>query len=338
MLRVSLYVLSLTLLVMIIGFNAISPVLLQQPKHKKEINDSIFDFHSGMWINLHHFIYYQALLKDTGNTVNRPVNRDTIDFNGLNKIQRQDWLTAIEYYRKNLISKDLLMDADMETLKNILEDKENDKLLEDTELPVELKSILNSVSDSYKTFYWKQQDQDNKFWIEKIKPLVQMYGDTLIAELQTKYLMRWPEKPIRVDVTNYANWTGAYTSLYPNRITISSIDSRNQKLAALEVLFHEASHIIIDTVRTTLTEICRRSNKLLPKRDLWHAILFYTTGEIIKGHLKQYIPYAYQNELWNRAWPMYINYLDKDWQPYLKGEIPLNIAIARLVTDVGIAK
>jgi len=39
-----------------------------------------------------------------------------------------------------------------------------------------------------------------------------------------------------------ANNTGAYTTLDPLRVTIASTDARNQGSAALEVLFHEASH------------------------------------------------------------------------------------------------
>jgi len=38
------------------------------------------------------------------------------------------------------------------------------------------------------------------------------------------------------------NWSGAYTTADPLRVTISSLDSRNQGAAALEVLFHEGSH------------------------------------------------------------------------------------------------
>jgi len=40
---------------------------------------------------------------------------------------------------------------------------------------------------------------------------------------------------IRVDVTSYASSTGAYTTLEPLRVTVSSIDARNQGAEALEV-------------------------------------------------------------------------------------------------------
>jgi hypothetical protein len=138
-----------------------------------------------------------------------------------------------------------------------------------------------------------------------------------------------------VDVTAYANWAGAYTTLGPTRITIASLDPGNQGPAALEVAFHEASHGISWYLEKSISEECRRQNVLLPRRDLWHAVLFYTTGEIVRRRLRDYRPYAYSNGLWRKAWPMYIVALEKDWQLYLDGKFPFEAAVAQLVKDVG---
>lgn len=100
-------------------------------------------------------------------------------------------------------------------------------------------------------------------------------------------------------------------------------------------MFHEASHGISDRLEHAISAECRKQNLLLPRRDLWHAVLFYTAGEVVRRQLGDYTPYAEKNGLWKRAWPMYIGALEKDWQPYLDGKIPFDSAVIALVKDVG---
>ena len=39
------------------------------------------------------------------------------------------------------------------------------------------------------------------------------------------------------------------------------------------------------------------------RRDLWHEVLFYTSGELVAKRIPGYVPYAEKNGLWARAWP-----------------------------------
>jgi fructose/tagatose bisphosphate aldolase len=57
---------------------------------------------------------------------------------------------------------------------------------------------------------------------------------------------------IRVDAVAYANWAGAYTTLYPTRPTISTLNSANQETAALEIVFHGSSHAMMDLLSILL--------------------------------------------------------------------------------------
>jgi hypothetical protein len=63
--------------------------------------------------------------------------------------------------------------------------------------------------------------------------------------------------------------------------------------------------------------------------------LFYTTGEIVRRTLPSYTPYAAANGLWKRAWPMYLDPLERDWRLYLDGKAPFNAAISAIVKEVG---
>src|SRR6202034_3559842 len=97
----------------------------------------------------------------------------------------------------------------------------------------------------------------------------------------------------------YANSAGASATLDPLRVLISTTARRNQSDSALEVLFHEASNGIAEPVQLAINRECRQRDKAIP-RDLWHALVFYTTGEVIKPVMKgiggsangEYTPYA----------------------------------------------
>lgn len=77
-----------------------------------------------------------------------------------------------------------------------------------------------------------------------------------------------------------------------------------------------------------------KTERQLP-RDLWHAVLFYTTGEMVRRAIPGYVPYAEANGLWKSAWPMCLNPLNRDWKPYLEGNVSFADAVSALVKDTG---
>lgn len=280
-----------------------------------------FDFHSDFWLNLHLDLYRQAK-PDRTQKIATPPN--------------PDWDTALAYYKTNLVSHDLTFDSAMIDIKNALEDQQDSQSLVPTQpLSPPLIAVLQNAAPFYRKDLWPKQDEVNRHWIEHVKPLVERYGFQLAHELAQAYQTAWPSNPIRVDVTTYANWAGAFTTIRPKtRITISSIDSRNQNNAALEILFHEASHGIVHRLRDAIVDECKKQNVQLP-RDLWHAVLFYTAGEMVRRAIPGYVPYAEANGLWKGAWPMYFDALNRDWKPYLEGNVSFADAVSALVKDVG---
>ncbi len=289
--------------------------------HGSTASPALFHFHSGFWLNLHLTLYAQSL----------PTGKNGAAISG-----EPNWQAALAFYKANLASRDLNFDEGMRQLKNDLEDQEDAPHLSATaNLNPELAAVLQNVAPFYRRNMWHKADDANRRWIAAITPLVSQYGKQLSTELSRVYQSPWPSEAVRVDVVNYANWAGAFTTLYPTRITISSIDARNQDNAALEILFHEASHGIIDKVTNALHAECKKQNVRLPRSDLWHALLFYTTGEAVRGVIASYVPYAEANGLWKHSWPMYIDPLKRDWQPYLDGRISFETAISNIVKDVG---
>ena len=67
-------------------------------------------------------------------------------------------------------------------------------------------------------------------------------------------------------------------------------------------------------------------------RDLWHALLFFTSGEVVKKRLgADYVPYAYRNGLYDRGWGAFRKALEQHWVPYLQGRVTFDAAIRDVV-------
>jgi hypothetical protein len=142
-----------------------------------------------------------------------------------------------------------------------------------------------------------------------------------------------------VDVVYYAGQQGAYASLAPLHLMIATSDSRNQNMAGFETLFYEASHALAGAVEEAVDRECRRLQKPIP-RDLWHAVLLYTTGDRIRWlqerakALSESSSPGDGNSLRDRGWGDYEPLLERYWVPYLNGQIDLDTAVAHLINAI----
>jgi hypothetical protein len=324
----------------------------------------VFEFHSGFWVNLHHFLYHEARARlaakegrDTAGKSSGPVLKQTPGSTAaLSATEQKTWNEAIAYYAANYADKDLLINIDLTLLKNQLGDFEDcDELTGkkkprcDAGLPGKIGPILEAAAPIYRAHWWADQDRANRRWVTRVAPLVREQGVGLSERLADIYQTRWPKEKIRVDVCAYANAAGAYTSLDPLRVTISSTDPRNQGPEALEVLFHEASHGIALPVEAAISRECKQREKPIP-RDLWHALIIYTTEEVLRPVFKEIapekrsgdappqqpkpnvVPYALRDILTQRGWEQYHLLLALYWQPYLDGKVSFEDAIAHLIS------
>lgn len=280
---------------------------------------STFDFRSTFRVNLHHFLYEQALSKS-------PEASDS-----------QDWQRALAVYRRDIVKYQLLS-RDIAGINVALSDAGAAATLKESGLSADLVETLDKAAPVYRARWWPQHDRANQAWIAAAIPLVAKHEDTLRKELARAYQTPWPAEPIRTEVAEYASWSGAYTVIEPTLITVSSSDPSNQGAAALEVLFHEASHGMIRKVSDALEAELDAEKKQFPRRAFWHAVLFYTAGEFARRELEGYTPYAIEHGLYDRGWPGALPILEKDWKPYLDGKIDLAAAVRRLVADYGVPR
>jgi hypothetical protein len=308
--------------------------------------DSLFHFQSRFWPNLHHFAYEQALL-----TADPPRTRgSTGEVASTDRLSAGDaaaWAGAIAFYRDSLVERDLLFDDDLIALDGILGElpagADEDALLE-AGVPESLASILSDAAPAYRRHWWPSHEAANRRWVERHQQLVVHYGGELAVELAAAYKAEWPNEVIDVDVLVYANWAGAYTSNDPPHIRLSSSLEENIDWWALEMVFHEASHTMVGgrrgAVAAAIRQAAERAGVERP-RWLWHAIIFYTTGELVRRALQKdtavfFVPYAIWQGLWHRDDERQAEFaaLQEHWQPYLDGTTDFESAIAALVDDL----
>ncbi len=315
----------------------------------------VFEFHSGFWVNLHHFLYLQGRIQraslegGVAQTEIPPRYAALASTEGMTAEQQHTWRAAVEVYALSWSSRDLLLNNQMVLINDRLAELENcpdlagRSVLECTSgIAPDLVTALDEAAPIYRQRWWAGQDRENRAWIAAMVPLVRSNGARLAGELAEIYQGRWPAR-IHVDVVYYAGQQGAYTSLAPLHLMIATSDSRNDRMTGFESLFYEASHALGGSVEQAIERECRRLQKPIP-RDLWHALLVYTTGERIGSaslNSQARINAASKspaqrnrNNLYDRGWGHYQPLLERYWQPYLDGKVDMDTAVAHLVNAI----
>ena len=288
-----------------------------------QASQTTFEFHSGIWLNLHHTLYNQA----TGIKAAR-----LPDLSPLSPAEAGVWSQALEYYGRSLINHDLL-EVSMVRISRALALAGNAPSLQAPELSKDLDRILEAAAPIYRTRWWAEHDGKNREWIASVTPLTARHEGVLKPALSRAYDTPWPKGPVRVEMSYYVTGNSAYTSVDPTLITVSSRSERNQGPAALENIFHEQGHALVQKAFTEIARAEKSRKDGLPYRDLWHALMFYTTGELVRKQVPELEPYATKYGLWEANWPQALSVLEKDWKPFIEGKGNFRDAIKQLVAD-----
>ena len=280
---------------------------------------ALFAFHSNPWLNLHHFVRLSA--------------RGGPAPAGLAEDEGKVWAAAVDVY-KPYGQRDLLFDAGMRDIKSALRGAEGKTTLEGLAVDANLKATLERVMPIYQKHWWPEHDRGNRAWIAAVQPLLEQHGFALSQAVARAYDVTWPSSPIPVDVSVTAGPNGAYTTV-PTHVMISSSDPGYQGLAALEMLFHEASHGVDDLFQQVRQAASERNVSVPPQ--LWHAVLFYTAGELttreLKAHGTAYTEYASQGLYTNLCGAGCRDRIAEHWTPHLDGKRSIADALAALVVS-----
>ena len=297
-------------------------------------NRRLFEFHSQCALNLHHFLYWKAHphSRAGGRVADWPPTLDPAE--------RRAVEDAVDYYREAFKEQDLLFSDRLSRIKARLVRHDGGASFAGLGLERRHAAVLEQAQTVYRWHLWPAHQAANRRWIEQAAGEVKRWGEPIVERLEAIYGDPFPRTPIRLDVVVEGHWAGAYTTVEPVHIVVASSRGAYQGKAALEMVFHEASHGILGPRRGTAIDKLNGAFGELgqsPPRDLWHALLFYTTGSVARELYRReglgaYRPYAYANGLYERAWSAFLPALEIDWQAYLDGETTMDGAVAAMAT------
>jgi hypothetical protein len=283
--------------------------------------NALFSFHSNPWLNLHHFVRASA----RGGPV----------ATGLSSEESRQWAAGVEFY-KPYAARDLLFDDGMVDIKSALRGAEGKASLDGIAIDAGLKETLERLMPIYQRHVWPEHDRRNRVWIDAVQPLLDRHGRALSQALTRTYESTWPSDPVPVDLSVTAGPNGAYTTGPPTHVTISSSESSLQGLAALEMLFHEGSHSAVSNLFERVRQ-ASNEQKVSVSPQLWHAVLFYTAGELttreLKAHGIAYTEYASQGLYTNLCGAGCREKIVEYWTPRLDGTRSMAECLSALVAS-----
>jgi hypothetical protein len=300
----------------------------------------LFDFRSGFWLNLHHFLFLQAVLAtpDARKGHAESAAQDAGAAPQISPDQKATWGKAVRFYMQ-YGKRDPLTDHELLLVNYELSDAGNSSSLAGRRLPTGMEAVLEEAAPVYRDHWWAEHDRKNREWAMAASKLIREYGAPIAQRIAVAFQAEWPREETTAEVVIYANWAGAYTATNSTLITISSSDPAGQSEAALETLFHEASHALVDNFQKQLDAHLRAVGKTATFA-LTHAIIFYTAGtltveSLAKNNIRDYSPYAIKNGMYERVkdWKHYKEICDNDWLPYLDGKTTFDAALTQMAKD-----
>jgi hypothetical protein len=293
------------------------PTAKQQEQRQQK---PLFTFHSNAWLNLHHYVRAGARVGGPAPT-------------GLTEDEQKQWAAGIEFY-KPYAARDVLFDDGMVAIQRALRGAEGKNSLDGIAIDAALKSTLERVMPVYQKHWWPAHDRANREWIAAITPLVERHGAAISQSLLRTYGTTWPAEPFHVDLSAVAGPVGAFS--VNGHITIAASDPSLQGYKGLETVFHEASHGLgmFSALIQPLNRAAEEQKVKIPP-VLWHAVLFYTAGQMtmreLKTHGIAYTEYA-GTELYNNLCGAGCrDKIAEHWTPHLDGKRSIPEALSALV-------
>lgn len=292
-----------------------------------------FDFYINKWLNQHHFLYRIAddLAKDSSSQL-----RDLPVFKGLKAGELAIAKEAVTHYQEHIIDKNLLFNSELRTIKANLSLLPDQVSWEETTFKADLVAVWKAFGLVYEKHIWPNHKTRNEKIVAEHFDRIHSFEGRALSRLSQLSEAEWPAGKIRVDVSYYADWAGAYTSTNPLHIVISTA-TVGPEGDWIETLFHESSHSLIGgrkgKIAATIKEIAAESELVIP-RQLWHAVLFYFAGNVIQDLLREEGVEYQLFMLRENVFGQYHQQLAVHLKPYLEGKIELKIALERLMLSL----
>ncbi len=274
----------------ILGLVLISLVGLKAQDNRVAIETSqYFEFHSNYWFNLHHFLYQKAKgaqlkqLEEYGAAF-IDVGEEIVE-QGLSVAEKEQLAKAVDYYKREWIKVSLFRQGE---LRIWLQEQKEELSMEGADEFAELVAILREFDPIYRTKYWPLHQGQNLKVLSKHIDLIGQLESSIVPRMEALAGYLWPKEKVRVDLTAYANWAGAYTPSRPRGNPIlSTLDPSTLSSDFIETVFHEGSHLLFSRESAIRSAIYfgAEAKKMPFPRNLWHACQFYLCGRAVQDEL-----------------------------------------------------
>ena len=246
-----------------------------------------FTFHNNLWMNLHHFFYEMASQRQKAK-----LSEDHLEYKNIGDQARIEKLSpsdrdlvnqGIDFYKNNLIDQELLHSG---RVLKWLQQQPLNTLITNTQYSEAFTNMLNQLKPVYEYHFWPTHRQENQLLLSTYQSLIEQTEKDVIQDMERASGKSWSGK-VRVDLTTYGNWAGAYSPSNDN-IVVASIDPQMHSSLFVEFVFHESSHLLFSRrcpFRTAIKEEATAMD-LKPSRALWHAAMFYLSGIATQDALK----------------------------------------------------
>lgn len=311
------------------------PALTAQGPADLVLEQPPFAVHSSFWPNLNNVLWAEAWVRRPASRAAEVAGALPEPLRGnLTADERAAWDAAVTYYDAEIA--DLHPLFEMGPIRKAM-------LAAASELPAaglepEHRRTMTAAAAVYRRHWWAGHDFANREWVKDPMSKVATLSPAVPERIAKLYGTPWFTRPVRVDVVRVTSREGAFTSIDPPPayITIASGNSNMTGWMAAEVLFHESSHALAFPMIQAFAAELKTQGKSSP--DLWHAALFFLTGEVVRQTLEarniKFEPYLYKTGLFDRAWARYRPAIETHWRPFVDGRVTRDEAIRNVVSAV----
>ena len=290
-----------------------------------------FEFHSAFLMNLHHFLVDAARHPGRIDALKWDVPPTPDEMAALHQ--------AVAFYATTFGKRSLLFDDQLRDIKHALARVDDaQRQAGGLGLPPELAAVLDRVAPIYARCLWASQDKTNRDWIAHVQVLEARYGARIQPRLERIFETRFPAS-IRDDVVvATGSINGAYTGPTPPQTVLPSGWDEYDGLAALEMIWHEASHTGADEHLIDLIETESHARGREAPDNLWHAALFEAVGVTVSDVLAadgiHYVEYAEAQGVYTHGWDAYVPSLHGPWRAWIDGHGTLGAAVDAMLSSL----
>lgn len=297
-----------------------------------------FRFYNNINLNTHLYLYRKAVrckFKKTPADSIAIVGSENSDM-PLTEVEMDLVKKTILYYRDSLIGKDLLFDPEMSGFSDILV-KDNPAKEKMNAWQKQTWEKVKAFQILYLKIYSRKFNRHCADWVMHCKKDIVALEDSVMTQLQRIYGDTLPEGKIRVDLTNYATWTGAFSfnNTYAH-IILDAGHKSNQYVQGVEIVFHEASHFLVDNLGATLGEVVK-DKKITKNMNLWHNVIFYTTAVVLQpkydAQKRDFVPYYVVQDFEGKMpdFKLSVEAFKLYWDAYIAGKMTQKEALEKTV-------